>query len=82
MAFVLVETQGLKLRVEYVPVVREFSDMFLKDLPRLPLERKIEFAIEVELGINLISNSPYRMVPTELKELETQLRELIDKGFV
>ena len=82
MAFVLVETQGLKLRVEYVPVVREFSNVFPKELLGLPPEREIEFAIEIQPGTDPISILPYRMAPAELKELETQLRELLDKGFV
>ena len=29
-----------------------------------------------------ISQAPYRMTPTELKELKTQLQELVDKGFI
>ena len=56
--------------------------MFPEKLPRLPPKSEIEFAIEVQPGTNLISIPPYRMAPAELKELETQLRELIDKGFI
>ena len=56
--------------------------MFPDELPGLPTEREIEFAIEVQPGTDPISIPPYRMAPAELKELETQLRELLDKGFV
>ena len=56
--------------------------MFPKELPGLPPECEIEFAIEVQLGTNPISIPPYQMAPTELKELEIQLRKLLDKGFV
>ena len=74
-AFVLVEAEGPKLRVEDILVVREFSDVCPEKLPGLPPEREIEFAIEVQ-------SSTDWMVPAELKELKTKLRELIDKGFV
>ncbi|KAJ4973762.1 hypothetical protein NE237_006936 [Protea cynaroides] len=29
-----------------------------------------------------VSKAPYRMAPTKLKELKTQLQELLDKGFI
>ncbi|KAA0046440.1 ty3-gypsy retrotransposon protein [Cucumis melo var. makuwa] len=52
------------------PVVREYPDVFSDELPRLSPSRKIDFAIELELGIVPISRAPYRMVPAELKELK------------
>ncbi|KAA3461692.1 DNA/RNA polymerases superfamily protein [Gossypium australe] len=51
-------------------------------LPRLPPTREVEFGIDVVPRTSLILIAPYRMVPTELKELKAQLQELIDKGFV
>ncbi|KAI5343048.1 hypothetical protein L3X38_010924 [Prunus dulcis] len=63
-------------------VVREFSDVFLEDLPGLPPFRAIEFTIELVPGTNPICQAPYRMVPAALKELKTQLQELMDKGFI
>ena len=63
-------------------MVREFFDVFPEELPRLPPELKIELSIEVQHSIDLISIPLYRMVPTELNELETQLKELLDKRFV
>ena len=56
--------------------------MFLEDLPRLPLDRELEFGIDLLLGSVPISLPPYRMAPTELKELKTQLQDLVDKGFI
>ena len=55
------------------PVVRDYPDVFLEDLPSLPPHREIDFAIELELGTTPISKAPYRMAPAELKELKTQL---------
>ncbi|NAW44950.1 RNA-directed DNA polymerase [Salmonella sp. gx-f4] len=48
----------------------------------MPPNREIEFAIDLLPGTAPISIAPYRMVPTELKELKAQLQELTDKGFV
>ncbi|GAA0176025.1 hypothetical protein LIER_29092 [Lithospermum erythrorhizon] len=69
-------------RLEDVQVVREFKDVFPEDLPGLPPEREIEFAIEIIPGMAPISLPPYRMAPAELQELQTQLQELLEKGFI
>ena len=71
-----------ELCVENIPVVSEFRDVFPEDLPGLPPEREIEFGIELVPGTSPISLAPYRMTPIELKELKSQLQELLDKGFV
>jgi len=42
-------------------VVREFLDMFLKEIPRLPRKRDIGFEIELKLGACPILKPPYRM---------------------
>ena len=57
-----------------VPVVREFLKVFPEDLPGLPPDREIEFAIDLAPGTAPISKAPYRMAPTELKELKIQLQ--------
>ncbi len=41
----------------------DFLDVFLEELPSLPQEREVEFAIEVMLGTASISIAPYRMAP-------------------
>jgi hypothetical protein len=65
-----------------IPVVREFRDVFPDELPGLPPNREIEFAIDLEPGASPISKAPYRMAPAELKELKEQLQDLLDKGFI
>ncbi|CAL8084915.1 unnamed protein product [Prunus armeniaca] len=65
-----------------IPVVREFPNVFPDDLPVLSPEREIEFTIELLPGTNPIYQIPYRMAPTELRELKTQLQELVDMGFI
>ena len=69
-------------KLEDTLVVQEFPDVFPKELPGLPPEREIEFAIKVAPGTKPISKAPYRMSLTELKELRVQMQELLDKGFI
>ena len=63
-------------------MIKEFPGVFLEELPGLSPEREVDLVIEVLLGIVPISRAPYRMAPNELRELKTQLQELLDKGFV
>ena len=72
--------EGLKL--DDIPVVNEYADVFPDDLPGMPPDRDIEFVIELQPSIAPISKRPYRMPPKELAELKTQLQELLDKGFI
>ena len=46
------------------------------------LHKEIDFTIELLPGTEPISQPPYRMAPAELKELQVQLRELVNNGFV
>ncbi|KAL0561566.1 hypothetical protein IC582_002000 [Cucumis melo] len=78
----IVIVQREKLKPEDVPVVKEFLDVFPDDLLGLPLDREIEFTIELLPGITPISQAPYRMALSELKELKMQLQELVDKGYI
>ena len=78
----VVDTRGSEVRLEDVPVVRDFLDVFPDDLPGLPPEREIDFPIDLVPGTTPISLPPYRMAPAELKELKTQLQELVDRGFI
>ena len=68
--------------LEDVPVVRDFPDVFPDYLPGLPPEQEIDFPIDLVPGTVPISLPPYRMAPAELKELKTQLQELVDRGFI
>jgi hypothetical protein len=65
-----------------IPVVCEFPDVFLEELPGLPPDRDVKFAIELILGTAPISRRPYRMPPNELAELKKQLQELLKKGLI
>jgi hypothetical protein len=68
--------------IQDIPVVYEFLDVFPEDLPGLPLERDVEFVIELKPGTAPISRRSYRMPLNELAELKTQLQDLLEKGFI
>ncbi|KAA3483007.1 DNA/RNA polymerases superfamily protein [Gossypium australe] len=80
LAFVL-NNQESEAKIEILPVVCEYLDVFPEELPGLPPIREVEFGIELVPGSAPISIAPYRMAPLELKELKVQLQELTDKGF-
>jgi hypothetical protein len=72
----------VELKLEDIHIVREFSDVFPDDLPRIPPERVIEFKIELQPGTAPIAKAPYKMSLVELKKLKVQLQGLLDKGYI
>nr|GEX88544.1 hypothetical protein [Tanacetum cinerariifolium] len=69
-------------RLENVKIVRDFSEVFLEDLPGLPPTRQVELQIDLIPGAAPVARAPYRLAPSEMKELSDQLQELSDKGFI
>ena len=78
----ILDSKREQVNLENIPMIREFSDVFLEELIGVPPEKDVDLSIEVVQGTTPISRAPYRMAPTELKELKTQLQELLDKGFI
>ncbi|XP_075483853.1 uncharacterized protein LOC142524010 [Primulina tabacum] len=77
------EVQGeVELKIEDIPVVCEFPDVFPEELPGIVPDREVEFEINLVPGAAPISKAPYRMALAELKELKEQLQELLDKKQV
>ncbi|GJS65413.1 putative reverse transcriptase domain-containing protein [Tanacetum coccineum] len=68
--------------LEDIPVVREFLEVFLEDLPGLPPIRQVEFQIDLIPRAAPVGRSPYRVAPSEMQELSNQLQELADRGFI
>ncbi|GJV48760.1 putative reverse transcriptase domain-containing protein [Tanacetum coccineum] len=69
-------------RLEDVPIVRHFPEVFPKDLSGIPSARQVEFQIDLVLGAAPVAQAPYRLAPSKMKELAEQLQELSDKGFI
>ncbi|GJW86224.1 putative reverse transcriptase domain-containing protein [Tanacetum coccineum] len=57
-------------------------DHYYDDLPGLPPARQVEFQIDLVPGAAPVARAPYRLAPSEMKELSEQLQELSDKGFI
>ncbi|GJZ70840.1 putative reverse transcriptase domain-containing protein [Tanacetum coccineum] len=69
-------------RLEDVPIVQDFPEVFPEDLPSLPPTRQVEFQIDLVPGVAPVARAHYRLAPSEMKELSDQLQELSDKGFI
>ena len=78
----VVEIKEQRPKLEDIPVVNEFPEVFPEELPGLPPDREIEFKIDLIPRTAPISKAPYRMAPSELNELKSQLQELLDKGYI
>nr|GEZ82412.1 putative reverse transcriptase domain-containing protein [Tanacetum cinerariifolium] len=78
----MIKDKSEEKRLEDVPIVRDFSEVFPKDLPGLPPTRQVEFQIDLIPGTEPVARAPYRLAPSKMKELSDQLQELSNKGFI
>ncbi|GKA28896.1 putative reverse transcriptase domain-containing protein [Tanacetum coccineum] len=76
------EQESKEKRLEDVLVIRDFPEVFLEELPGLPPPRQVEFRIDLIPGAAPVARAPYRLAPSEMKELSKQLQELSEKGFI
>ncbi|GKE91017.1 hypothetical protein Tco_1572112, partial [Tanacetum coccineum] len=56
-------------RINDIPVVRDFTDVFSEDLLGFPPQRQVEFRINLVPGATPVTESPYRLAPSEMQEL-------------
>ncbi|GJV65761.1 putative reverse transcriptase domain-containing protein [Tanacetum coccineum] len=64
-----IENESEEKRLEDVPNVRDFPEVFPEDFPGLPHMRKVEFQIDLVPGAAPVARTPYRLAPMELEEL-------------
>ncbi|GJS74710.1 putative reverse transcriptase domain-containing protein [Tanacetum coccineum] len=76
------EDKSEEKRLEDVPIVRDFPEVFHDDFLSFPPTRQVEFQIDLIPGAAPVARAPYRLAPSEMKELPDQLQELSDKGFI
>nr|GFA67294.1 putative reverse transcriptase domain-containing protein [Tanacetum cinerariifolium] len=69
-------------QVKDVPIVQDFPKVFPENLPGQPPARQVEFPIDLIPGVAPVARAPYRLAPSEMKELSGQLQEFSDKGFI
>ena len=76
----LQESEDKSTVLSNIPIATEFSDVFPEEILGLPPQRFVEFGVDLQPGTSPISKAPYRMTPLEMRELKSQLEDLLDKG--
>ena len=69
----MLDSKRGQVKLEDIPVVKEFPNVFPGELPSLPPERDVDLSIEILPGMAPISKAPYRWASTKLKKLKNQL---------
>ena len=72
----------IKPKLEDIPVLKEYENIFPEEDPGLPPKMDIDFTIDMIPGPVPTSKAPYRMNIIEITELKSQLQELIDKKYM
>ncbi|GKD30300.1 putative reverse transcriptase domain-containing protein, partial [Tanacetum coccineum] len=62
-------------RMEYVLVIHDFPEVFLEEFPGLPPPRQVEFRINLVPGAAPVARAPYRLAPSEMRELSLRIKE-------
>ncbi|GJW77993.1 hypothetical protein Tco_0139675 [Tanacetum coccineum] len=77
-------TRTQKYLLEGCPIflAQTFLRYFIEGLAGIPPIRQVEFQIDLIPGTASVARVPYRLAPSEMKELSDQLKELSDKGFI
>ncbi|GJZ85427.1 putative reverse transcriptase domain-containing protein, partial [Tanacetum coccineum] len=70
------------IKAQDVPVIHDFPKVFPEELQGLPPPRQVEFRIDLVPGAAPVARAPYRLAPSEMKELSVQLQEMLEKGFI
>ncbi|GKC78723.1 reverse transcriptase domain-containing protein [Tanacetum coccineum] len=78
----VMEKKSNEKRLEDIPVVREFPEVFPEDLPGLPPVCQVEFQIDLIPGAAPVARAPYRLAPLEMQELSNQLQDLSNRDQV
>ncbi|GJY81378.1 putative reverse transcriptase domain-containing protein [Tanacetum coccineum] len=76
------EDKSGEKRLEDVPIVQDFPEVFPEEFLGLSPTRQVEFQINLMPGAAPVARAPYRLAPSEMKELSEQMQELSDKGFI
>jgi hypothetical protein len=69
-------------KLEDIPIICEYPEVFPEDLTTMPPKREIEFRIDLAPGTAPIYKRPYRMAANELAEVKKQVDEQLQKGYI
>ena len=78
----VIDAKGEKKALTDIPVVCDFAEVFPDELPGLPPIREVEYKIELLPGATPVAKAPYRLAPSEIREVMTQIQDLLDRGFI
>ena len=67
---------------EEVPILKDFPNVFPKELPGMSPDHDIVFLIELLPGTRPISKRPYRMLANDLEEIKKKIKGLLEKGYI
>ncbi|KAJ9535197.1 hypothetical protein OSB04_un001724 [Centaurea solstitialis] len=76
----VVDKKAKEKQIQDIPIVREFLEVFLEELPGLPPQRQVELHIDLVPRAGPIAKSPYRLAPSERQELSNQLQRAVTTG--
>jgi len=72
-----------KVPKELTTIIKKFQDIMPDEMPhQLPPMRGVQHAVDLIPGLSLPNLPHYRMSPTENEELNRQVQQLLDRGFI
>ncbi|XP_071694389.1 uncharacterized protein [Rutidosis leptorrhynchoides] len=78
----VIDVKKEKKVVSDIPVVSEYPEVFPDEFPGLPPIREVEYKIELVPGATPVTKAPYRLAPSEIREMMSQIQKLLDRGFI
>ncbi|KAJ9544562.1 hypothetical protein OSB04_024269 [Centaurea solstitialis] len=78
----VIEKKPEAKKLEDIPIVWDFPEVFLEEFPGLPPPWQVEFRIDLIPGAAPVATTPYRLAPAEMQELSSQIQDMLDKGFI
>ncbi|XP_071704703.1 uncharacterized protein [Rutidosis leptorrhynchoides] len=78
----VIDVKNEKKVVSDIPMVSEYPEVFPDELPGLPLIREVEYKIGLVLRATPVAKAPYRLAPSEIREMMSQIQELLNRGFI
>nr|GFC32324.1 putative reverse transcriptase domain-containing protein [Tanacetum cinerariifolium] len=68
------EKKSDEKRLENIPIVREFPNVFPEEPPGLPPVRQVEFQIDLIPKAAPVARAPYQLAPLEMQELSINFK--------
>ncbi|XP_071686869.1 uncharacterized protein [Rutidosis leptorrhynchoides] len=78
----VIDAKKEKKSVSDILIVSEFPEVFPDQLSGLSPVREVEYKIELLPGSTPVAKAPYRLAPSEIHDMMSQIQELLDRGFI